>query len=227
MTFNPEKSQLICFENNWCSSITNYPVIVFLDKPLQFSTAVTHLGHTLSVNLSDSIDVSRARIDFCRKANFVLHTFNNCDVYTKTTLLLSHCLSFYGCPLWIINCKELDALQVCINNVIRRVWMLPRRCHTSILYLVSVFPPVRNIIYDRSLKLLRTALVSPSITVRDVFRKVFSAVSSIGFNCLFGSRFTKSFSEDDILISRFIQEVRMSPRENQNLEDDVLYLCQT
>jgi hypothetical protein len=52
-------------------------------------------------------------------------------------------MSLYGGVLWDITCNQIKSLEVAFNNILRRIWKLPRNCHTRILHkvahLVSVF----------------------------------------------------------------------------------------
>ena len=118
--------------------------------PLEFSDNVTHLGHVLHCSLDDSEDIKRSTLEMCRKANMVLSTFLICDPHVKTVLLSSHCLSLYNCVLWNITCNQLKSLEVAFNNnILRRIWRLPRNTHTSILHKVTQLDST----YNRVIKL--------------------------------------------------------------------------
>ena len=69
----------------------------------------------------------------CRKANFLLHSFKSCDPVVKTFLFSSHCLSLYGALSWKLSCPKLKSLEVTFNNILQKIWRLPRICHTGIL----------------------------------------------------------------------------------------------
>ena len=45
---------------------------------------MTHLGHILSSDLSDNLDVIAVKQGMCRKANHMLTIFRSCDPKTKT-----------------------------------------------------------------------------------------------------------------------------------------------
>ena len=83
----------------------------------------------------------------------VLSTFSICDPHVKTVLLRSHCLSLYGGVLWNISCNQLKSLEVALNNILRRIWKLPRNCHTRILHKVAQMDSICN----RLMKLSVTA----------------------------------------------------------------------
>ena len=71
---------------------------------------------------------------FLRKTNFVLFQFKSSDPHVKMKLFQAYCISFYGSSLWRLDCPELNFLSVAFNNVIRRIWNLPQRSHTSVVH---------------------------------------------------------------------------------------------
>ena len=135
LLFNAAKTQLICFRSS--IKVKGSGKFIFSGHHLEFSDTVTHLGHVLHCTLDDSVDIKRSTLEMCKKANIVLATFSSCNPYIKTILFNSHCLSLYGAALWNITCKQLNSLEVAFNNILRRIWRLPRRCHTRILHKVS------------------------------------------------------------------------------------------
>ena len=134
LTFNASKTQLLYFQWTKSRSFLSRGVFSFFGSPLRFSESVNHLGHILHYTLDDTADISRALSDLCRKANYLLHVFSKCSPSVKSKIIASHYLSLYGCVHWKISNKQIKALQVTLNNILRKVWRLPRRCHTSILH---------------------------------------------------------------------------------------------
>lgn len=118
---------------------------------LRFSDEVSHLGHILTYNLCDKSDILCATKDLNRKANYLLSTFKCVDPSVKCFLLKSFCLSLYGSSLWSLSSPYLDTIQVAINHILRRIWMLPRHSHTGICHTLSQILAVSNIVYKRSL----------------------------------------------------------------------------
>ena len=51
----------------------------------------------------------------------------------------------------------------------RQSWGLPHRCHTSLLHLTAALDSVFNVVCDRSLRLVNSAINSNSIILQDVF----------------------------------------------------------
>ena len=89
----------------------------------------------------------------CRKANHLLHIFSCCD---PSDLFSSFCLSLYGAALW---CPQLRALEVSFNNVLRKIWSLPRHSHTGIVLSVAGLQSINTVLYC-STKLIASAKTS-------------------------------------------------------------------
>ena len=144
---------------------------------------MVHLGFRLHYTLSDIEDVKRATLEMCRKANCMLQSFSSCDSTVKTKLFSSHCLSLYGASLWKLDCSQIKSLEVSFNNVLRKIWALPRRCHTRILHSVACLTSVWNRIFSLSSNLVKRASESDSVIVRDVFLHCCNlAYTPIGYN---------------------------------------------
>ena len=104
-----------------------------------------------------------------RKLFAKLHSFSPCNPHVKSKLFDSFCLSLYGSALWFSSSPELRSLEVTFNNILRRIWSLPRTCHTGILHCTAQLNSLYNIVVRRSSKLLSAALKSQSSLVHDVF----------------------------------------------------------
>ena len=71
LIFNAEKTQLIAFSRP--SSAVTSGSFTFCGQQLNFRKTVSHLGHTLSCDLSDNPDITSVKEDLCRMANYMLH----------------------------------------------------------------------------------------------------------------------------------------------------------
>ena len=210
LVFNPDKTQFIHFSRKWC---TNYPSITFLGHDeLKLSKSISHLGHLLSYDLDDSADVDRVISEVCRQGDYLLSTFSSCNALTKSQLFYSYCLSLYGSVLWNFGRSKssLNRLQITVNTILRRIWHLPRRCHTSILHLVSGTDSIINLLILRHDRFLRHALRSHSLLATAIFQECSSlAYTSTGANCLNAASLWKSYTEEDKMCAEFIQTIRL------------------
>ena len=158
--------------------------------------------------------------DLKKKANSILYTFRSADPVVKTFLIKMYCLSLYGCHTWSLSSKCLLQIQVAMNKILRKVWNLPHRSHTSIVHRTADIPAICNIVYSRSCKFLSRSLLSYAPIVSSIIRESSSLVYTfLGYNNLYGSHHLKFYSNYDFDISFFVRSVRLyygfnSPFEN-------------
>ena len=158
----------------------------------------------------------------------MLHTFSCCDSYTKSNLFRSFCLSLYGSSLWLASSKELRSLEICLNNIIRKIWCLPQRCHTSLLHLISGLPSIFNTVITKSQSLASSAIQSSSRLISDVFLDSSNLIcTSTGYNLTFGHKHWKVCTDSDNLTSKILFDVKMNPSLNSSLLEDILIIMIT
>ena len=205
--FNASKTQLICFRR---TSQPDRSRFWFCGQLLPSVDSVLHLGNTLQYDLSDKLDVQRKSMAFIRQANSILHCFRAADPPTKMRLFRAYCLSLYGCSLWRLDCPALRSLGATFNQAIRRIWYLPRNCHTAIVHSVGLISSIFNIAFARFSKLYSSAMSHSSPLVRSVFAVSSQSCNSnfIGYNVLFGSRHCKFYSSNDVALGQLIREIR-------------------
>ena len=128
-----------------------------------------HLGHILRSDLSDTDDILRVQTDMCRRASCLLSSFYAANPAVKTLLFRSFCLSLHGSALWRVSSFSLRTLEVTFNNLLRRIWKLPRHCHTSILHCTSSLQSLFNVVICRSSMLCQKARATGIPLICDIF----------------------------------------------------------
>ena len=98
-------------------------------------------------------------LGMCRKANCILHTFSCCDPIVKT-YSAAFAFLFMGVVIGKISSPLVCSLEVAFNNIQRRVWSLPQRCHKGILHQVAGLHSLYNTILNRASKMLHSAVNS-------------------------------------------------------------------
>ena len=190
-------------------------ILSLLDgHPLHFSDTATRLGHLLYYNLDDTDDVARVCSEMCRKANSILHTLGSCSPPVQNQLVVAHCLSLlnFGSLLWSLDCRKIKTLDVAFNNLLRRIWKLPRRCHTGILHCIAWTDGIYNgIIIRRCISFIHRATNTTSNTiVRSVYNWASSQVfTATGYNLMYRSKYLKHLPEDDYLCAEYIRDIRL------------------
>ena len=164
--------------------------------------------HLATANLTDGDDIFRCSRDFVRKANGILIKFRFCDHFILTKLLTCFCLSLYGCALWSLD-SRVKHLDVSINNCLRRIWSLPRNCHTSFLHTVSGCNSVFNTCYKHFCNLYRSAINSGNLVVRTVFQSAYlSCHNFIGFNYQYGINYIRDCTDVTSVSVHLVREIR-------------------
>ena len=224
LLFNAGKTQLIYFRN---AKVPKFlPVIRFGNTILQFTDEVKHLGHILHYKLDDGPDITRAVKELNKKANSVLCLFHAADPLVKTYLIKMYCLSLYGCQLWSLSSTSLSVLQVALNKILRKVWNLPSRSHSSIVHCIARVPSIANIVLSRFNRFIIRSLESSSQTVLTVMQHaVLLPYSFFGYNHLYGNNHLKLYSLSDHDISFHIRSIRFNFGTTSPFEHDIHNLC--
>ena len=114
------------------------------------------------------------------------------------------CLSLSGSAIWSLACPQLKSLEVTFNNILRKIWELPRWCHTSLLHLTAALDSVFNVVCDRSLRLVNSAINSNS-NILYVFYQSSKLVNCFaGHNCVYGWKHRKLYTEQDTIFASFM-----------------------
>ena len=204
LEFNASKTQLIRFYAPSVAPIT--PSIYFNSTLLSYSNQVVHLGHILTNNLNDTMDIMRVVKDLNRKANFVLCTFHAADPFVKTFLLQSYCLSLYGCCLWSLNSPSISLIEIALNKILRKIWHLPPHSHTAIVHCVAQVDTISNLLYKRFQSFLSRSLSSSSPLINTIFNE--SSYCIYSFTALFGHKYIRVFNNEDFCIASTIRLIR-------------------
>jgi len=202
------------------------PTFLFAGQTLQLLDRACHLGHILRSDLSDTDDILRVQTDMCRRANCLLSTFYAANPVVKTTLFRSFCLSLYGSALWRLSSSSLRSLEVTFNNLLRKIWKLPRQCHTSILHCTSSLQSLFNVVVYRSSKLCQKARDTGIPLIHDIFTEAPRlSYTTFGFNASNCNVYWRSYTDADKMCSNFIRDVKLFPQVNRGLSDEVYYMC--
>jgi len=129
-----------------------------------------HLGHVITNNASDKLDVLSRRGSFIGQVNNVICWFSKLDCCMKTRLLRAYCFSFYGCELQDLSNLHVQSLCVAWRQALRRIWKLPYNCHAAILERLSGTASPFDSLCNRSLNFVRKCLNCDNILVNFVSR---------------------------------------------------------
>ena len=166
----------------------------------------------------------------CKKANIVLSTLASCDPYVKTVLFNSHCLSclsLYGGALWDITCRQLTSLEVAFNNILRRIWRLPRNCHTRILHKIAHLDSVFNRVVHLSDRFSRKTCESNSYFLQESFTLFSNNVfTPVGSNRYCAHKYVKLYFKGDCICADFARRLLISSSSLRERDLDIESMIQ-
>jgi hypothetical protein len=112
IAFNAAKSKCLIIlpsKCRWLQPYVNKCRFFIGNKPIELVNSFCHLGHIISNDLSDDLDIMKRRNDFIRQVNNVTCYFRGLTPSVKYKLFCSYCSSFYGCELWCLSMIRLTA----------------------------------------------------------------------------------------------------------------------
>jgi len=83
---------------------------------------MSHLGHIISHDCDDYEDLRAKKAILIGQVNRILCVFRNVNCSTKTRLVKSYCISFYGAEIWDFSHKEIEAIHIAWRKDIRRIY---------------------------------------------------------------------------------------------------------
>ena len=75
----------------------------------------------------------------------------------------------------LATCNQLKSLEVAFNNILRRIWKLPRNSHTSILHKVAQLDSIYNRVIKLSDCFSRKMCGSKSSLLRDCYNLFYTS----------------------------------------------------
>lgn len=133
LIYNVNKTELVVFKAGKGPDVV---LPTFLNgTQIKQSKFFKYLGHIVSEDLKDNLDLDRERRALSVKGNMLKRRFANCTDAVKLSLFKAYCQSFYTGSLWIRYSKSsYNALRVQYNNVFRALMHLPRSCSASLMF---------------------------------------------------------------------------------------------
>jgi hypothetical protein len=178
--------------NGYCSGILIMTMLIQFfcigDSVVERVHSWPHLGHIISDDGSDELDIVARRNSLCGQINNVISYFRNRTSLVKLSLMRTYCSSLYGCELWELAHSELELICTTWRKGLRRIWDLPYDTRNNLLPVLSNCIPIMDELCRRSVNFINNCLVSESHIIRSIaFRSVFvsRALSPLGRNAQF------------------------------------------
>ncbi|CAK1582534.1 unnamed protein product [Parnassius mnemosyne] len=132
LRYNCNKSEFMVFRAVGCKSPENVPAIKLNGIELKRVAKFKYLGHFVTDDLNDNVDIERERRALAVRCNMLARRFARCSEQVKITLFKAYCQVFYTCSLWSnYSQRTVDTLRVQYNNGFRILLGLPRFCSAS------------------------------------------------------------------------------------------------
>ncbi|CAK1579655.1 unnamed protein product [Parnassius mnemosyne] len=123
--------------------------------PLKRVVKFKYLGHWVTEDLNDDLDIERERRALAVRCNMLARRFARCTKEVKVTLFKAYCQCFYTCNLWVrYTQRAYNVLRVQYNNAFRVLLGLPRYCSASAMFAEAHTDGFHAIIRKRSASLL-------------------------------------------------------------------------
>jgi len=88
---------------------------------IEFVEKWPHLGHMISLNLSDDIDINYRKQSLIGQINTVLCRFGRLDPIAKNKLFQAYCSRHYGSEVWDLSCSTLSEYCAAWRRGLRRI----------------------------------------------------------------------------------------------------------
>jgi hypothetical protein len=112
MVFSPRcRNKVVC---------NTFPEFQLGDRTLQFVKEFKYLGHILTNNAMDDVDIKREIRNMFMRTNILIRKYSKCSVIVKILLFKSFCLCMYDTALWSrYKTTTLNKLKSCYNKCIK------------------------------------------------------------------------------------------------------------
>lgn len=131
LKYNPIKSELLVFRGK-NKNPSYVPPVTLSGSLLRRVTKFKYLGHIVTEDLKDDLDMERERRALAVRGNMVARRFAGCSVPVKITLFKAYCQTFYTSSLWANHTQKADnTLRIQYNNAFRVMLRLPPYCSAS------------------------------------------------------------------------------------------------
>ena len=146
LSYNPSKSKVMQFGK----TLVN-PSITMYDRPLSFINEYRYLGVIVVAGRQFSTSHMSSLIKFRSSANTVLNVHNRPSENVSMKLLYSICVPtmMYACEVANLNSRQIQTMNVALNDCIRRIFTYNRWESVRFLRLSMGYPSVTDICFHR------------------------------------------------------------------------------
>ena len=225
--YNPAKSVGLCVNQRQ----QPLPDIFLAGQAITWVSSVKHLGNFIQADLSEKTEVINKRGDFIGRVNGLLANYSSADDILKQEIFNKQCCHLYGAEAWDMTASHVEQFRKTWNHGVRKVFKLPYRTHTRLLYFFTNQHYVMDRIYRRFQKLILMMQKSENERVAYLVNAMIHDSSSIisrNLQCI-SSKYDLNYyqrynytvqslrsvkCEDDFRLFCQIQEIRTAIRDS-------------
>jgi hypothetical protein len=114
---------------------------------LEVCNTYKYLGHVISNDGSDDLDIQRQYKSVYAKGNSLTRAFSSCSTDVKSVLFKSFCSSLYTCQLW--SCYKqstMKKLHVAYHSSLKFMLNVPRNTRNSLLFVSNKIRTLQELI---------------------------------------------------------------------------------
>ena len=87
-----------------------------------------HLCIFISCDIYDR-SIDNTMCDFYQISHGLINEFRACDCITLDNLHITYSMHMYGCELWNLNDKKIEAFRIAWRKIKRKIWKLLARAY--------------------------------------------------------------------------------------------------
>jgi hypothetical protein len=161
---------------------------------------VKYLGIILNNMFDHEKHIRRTVCDVYARSNAIFATFSRFHRNVQLYLFETYCCSLYGILCCSIADNNLHSIHVAWNKVIRRIFGLPFKTHTSLLPQIIGRPHVKFKIFHNFIKFAFSLLKSKNPVLRSV-----AEISSTKLSTVFGGNLFYVLSRYEVTNADFVR----------------------
>ena len=144
--FNTDKSVCMCFIPSGYHELPIYDVKLN-GLPLTFVSETKYLGHIISSDLSDRLDLEKTRRAIYARGNTLVRRFGCCSENVKIVLFRSYVTPLYCSHIWAnYTQQQFRSVKVAYNCIFRKLFGIPRTESARMNLVRRSLPTIHEII---------------------------------------------------------------------------------
>ena len=151
-------------------------MVLLNGNPLPWVKSAKHLGNLLSSKLylnpvigDTSADLLQKKAIFFSRVHELIQCYGYCDPRMVVELIRIFGTSFYGSPLWNMDCEEYMKLTRSWNVTLKMVWDLPYATHKRFLESLTEVPHLQSTLHSRYVGFANSLMESSKRQIKMIF----------------------------------------------------------